>query len=61
MYIHLKTEIICTGAFHKIDGIIRKENYVDIFKLNLKILTELLRLHFQMNNDPKRMFKVVAK
>ena len=34
------------GALHKIDGIMRRENYVDIF---------------QMDNDPKHTSKVVAK
>ena len=52
-----------TGAFHKIDGITRTENYVDILKQHLK--TPVLKLGhkwvFQMDNDAKHTSKVVAK
>ena len=54
-----------TGAIHKIDGIMRMENYVDILKQHLKTLVRKLKLVrkwvFQMDNDPKHTFKVVAK
>lgn len=33
-----------TGALHKIDGIRRKENYVDILKQHLKTLARKLKL-----------------
>jgi uncharacterized FlgJ-related protein len=46
-----------TGALHKIDGIIRKENYVDILKQHLKTSVRKLKLGrkwvFQMDKDPK--------
>ena len=54
-----------TGARHKIDGFMRKENYVDILKQHLKTLVRKLKLGlkwgFQMDNDPKHTSKVVAK
>ena len=54
-----------TGALHKIDGIMRKENYVDILKQHLKTSVRKLKLGrkwvFQMDNDPKHTSKVVAK
>ena len=54
-----------TGALHKIDGIMRKENYVDILKQHLKTSARKLKLGrkwlFQMDNDPKHTSKVVAK
>ena len=54
-----------TGALHKIDGIMRKKNYVDILKQRLKTSVGKLKLDrkwvFQMDNDPKHTFKVVAK
>ena len=54
-----------TGALHKIDGIMRKENYVDILKQHLKTSVRKLKLGrkwvFQMDNDPKHASKVVAK
>ena len=49
---------------HKIDGIMRLENYVDILKQHLKtsVLLELGRKWiFQMDNDPKHTSKVVEK
>ncbi|CDQ59174.1 unnamed protein product [Oncorhynchus mykiss] len=53
-----------TGALHKIDGIIMKEN-VDILKQNLKTSVRKLKLGhkwvFQMDNGPKHTSKVVAK
>ena len=52
-----------TGALHKIDGIMRKDNYVDILKQYLKTSVRKLKLGrkwvFQM--DPKHTSKVVAK
>ena len=54
-----------TGALHKIDGIMRTENDVDILKQHLKTSVRKLKLGFkwvfQMDNDPKHTFKVVAK
>ena len=55
-----------TGALHKIDGIMREENYVDILKQHLKTSVQTkLKLGrkrvFQMYNDPKHTSKVVAK
>ena len=54
-----------TGALHKIDGIMREENYVDILKQHLKTSVWKLKLGrkwvFQMDYDPKHTSKVVAK
>ena len=54
-----------TGALHKIDGIIREENYVDILKQHLKTSVRKLKLGhkwvFQMDNDTKLTSKVVAR
>uniref|UniRef100_A0AAZ3R7K7 Tc1-like transposase DDE domain-containing protein n=1 Tax=Oncorhynchus tshawytscha TaxID=74940 RepID=A0AAZ3R7K7_ONCTS len=54
-----------TGALHKIDGIMRQGNYVDILKQHLKTSVRKLKLGckwiFQMDNDPKHASKVVAK
>ncbi|CDQ79891.1 unnamed protein product [Oncorhynchus mykiss] len=51
-----------TGALHKIDGIVRQDNYVDILKQHLKTSLKLGRKWvFQMENDPKHTSKVVAK
>ena len=54
-----------TGALHKIDGIMRYENYVDILKQHLKTSVRKLKLGrkcvFQMDIDPKHTSKVVAK
>jgi transposase len=54
-----------TGALHKIDGVIRKENYKHILKQHLKTSVRKLmrgcKWVFQMNNDPKHTSKVVAK
>ena len=53
-----------TGALHKIDGIMRMENNVDILK-HLKTSVTKLKLVrkcvFQMDNDPKHTSKVVEK
>jgi transposase len=53
------------GALHKIDGIMREENYVDILKQHLKTSVRRLKLGrkwvFQMDNDTKPTSKVVAK
>jgi hypothetical protein len=52
-----------TGALHKIDGIARKENNVEILKKHLKISVRKLELGrkwvFQMNNDPKHTGNVI--
>ena len=54
-----------TGALHKIDGIMRQGNDVDILKQHLMTSVKKLKLSrkwvFQMNNDPKHTSKVVAK
>ena len=54
-----------TGALHKIDGIMRKLNYVDILKQHLKTSVRKLKLGckwvFQMDIDPKHTSKFVAK
>ena len=54
-----------TGALHKIVGIMRKKKYMDILKQHLKTSVRKLKLGrkwvFQMDNDPKRTSKVVAK
>uniref|UniRef100_A0A674C7G8 Paired domain-containing protein n=1 Tax=Salmo trutta TaxID=8032 RepID=A0A674C7G8_SALTR len=54
-----------TGALHKIDGFMRKENDVNILKQHLKTSVRKLKLGrkwvFQMDNDPKHTSKVVAK
>ena len=54
-----------TGSLHKIDGFMRQENYVDILKQHLKTSVRKLKLGrkwvFQMDNDPKHTYKVVAK
>ena len=54
-----------TGALHKIDGIMRKEHYVEILKQHLKISARKLKLRckwvFQMDNDPKHTAKLVTK
>ena len=54
-----------TGALHKIDGIMRQENDVDILKQHLKKSVRNLKLGckwvFQMDNVPKHTSKVVSK
>jgi transposase len=54
-----------SAALHKIDSIMRKENYVDILKQHLKTSVRKLKLGrkcvFQMDNDPTHTSKVVAK
>ena len=54
-----------TGALHKIDSFMRKNNYVEILKQHLKTSVRKLKLGrkwvFQMHNDPKHNSKVVAK
>ena len=54
-----------TGALHKIDGFMRKDNYVDILKQHLKTSVRKLKLGrkwvFQMINDPKHSSKDLAK
>ena len=58
--------VLCwTGALHKIDGIMGKENYVDILKKHLKTSVRKLKLGrkwvFQMDNAPKHTSRFVAK
>ena len=54
-----------TGALHKIDGVMREENYGDILKQHLKTSVRKLKVGrkwvFQIDNDPKHTSKVVAK
>jgi hypothetical protein len=54
-----------TGALHKIDGIMKEENYVDILRQHLKTSVRKVKLGlkwvFQVDNDPKHTSKVVAK
>ena len=54
-----------TGALHKIDVIMRRENYVDILKQHLKTSVRKLKLGrkwvFQMDNDHKYTSNVVEK
>ena len=54
-----------TGALHKIDGIMRTENYEVILKQHLKKSVRKLKLVrkwvFQMDNDHKHTFKVVTR
>ena len=54
-----------TGVLHKIDGIMREENDVDILKQHLKTSVRKLKLGrkwvFQMDNDLKHTSQVVAK
>ena len=47
------------GALHKIDGIMRWENYVDILKQHLK--TSVRKLKLGRNTFNTHTFKVVAK
>ena len=49
-----------TGALHKIDGIMREENYVDILRQHLKLKLGC-KWVFQIDNDPKHTSKVVEK
>ena len=53
-----------TGALHKIDGIMRQENNVDIEAASQDIGQEVkacCKWVFQMDNDPKHTSKVLAK
>ena len=52
-----------TGALHKIDGIMREENDVDILKQHLTTSVRKFgcKWVFQMDNDPKHTCKVGAK
>ena len=54
-----------TGALHKIDFLLRKDDYEDILKQHLKTSVRKLKLGckwvFQMDIDPKHTFKVVPK
>uniref|UniRef100_A0AAZ3QW21 Transposase n=1 Tax=Oncorhynchus tshawytscha TaxID=74940 RepID=A0AAZ3QW21_ONCTS len=54
-----------TGAIHKLDGIMREENDMDILKQHLKTSVRKLKLGckwvFQIDNDTKHTSKVVAK
>uniref|UniRef100_A0AAZ3PCF0 Tc1-like transposase DDE domain-containing protein n=1 Tax=Oncorhynchus tshawytscha TaxID=74940 RepID=A0AAZ3PCF0_ONCTS len=54
-----------TGANHKIDGIMRMDNYVDIMEQHLKTSARKLKLDrkwvFRIDNDPTHTSKVVTK
>ena len=54
-----------TGKLQKIDGIMRKEHYVEILKQNLKLSAWTLKFGrnwtFHQDNDPKRTSKVATK
>ena len=54
-----------TGALHKKDGIMSRDNYVDILRQHFKTSVRKLKLGhkwvFQMDNDRKHTSKVVAK
>ena len=54
-----------TGAPHKIDSIMRRENDVDILKQHLKTSVRKLKLGhkwvFQMDNDTKHTSKVLEQ
>ena len=54
-----------TGALHKIDGIMRTDNYVAILKQHFRTSVKKLKLGrkcvFQMDIDRKHTSKVVAK
>ena len=54
-----------TGALHKIDGIMKTENHVDILKQHLKTTVRKIKLGrkcvFQIDNGPKHASKNVAK
>ena len=53
-----------TGALHKIGGIMRKENYLDILKQHLKTSVRKLKLGckwlFQMNQSIQSLTKVLS-
>ena len=61
---HHVVGVLCCWR-HKINGIMRQDNYVDILKQHLKTSVRKLKLGrkwvFQMDNDPKHTYKVVAK
>ena len=50
---------------HRVDSIMKSENYVDILKQHLKTSVRKLKLGrkwvFQMDNNPKHTSKVAAK
>ena len=51
-----------TGALHKIDGIMREDNYVDILKQHLKTVRKLKlgrKWVFKIDNDTKYTSKVI--
>ena len=54
-----------TGALHKIDGIVRRQNYVDILKQHLTTSDRKLKLGrkwvFQEDNNHMQNSKVVSK
>ena len=54
-----------TGQLQKVDGIMRKEQYLEILKHNLKSSARKLKLGrnwiFQQDNDPKHTAHVVTK
>ena len=54
-----------TGALYKIDGIMKKEHYLEILRQHLKSSARKQKLGrkwiFQMDNDPKHTAKIVKK
>lgn len=50
-----------TGAPHRIDGIMRKEIYVEYLKTSTRKLKLGRKWVFQMDNDPKHTSKLVTK
>jgi hypothetical protein len=54
-----------TGALHKIDGLMREGNYVDILKQHLMTSVRKLNLGckwvFQTDNDPKHTSQFLPK
>ena len=55
----------CVGTLHRIEEIMRQENYIMIFEENLKHDARKLELGrrwwFQHDNDPKHKAKVVTE
>ena len=54
-----------TGALHKIDGIMKKEHYMDISKATSEDISQEAKtwaqMGLQMDNDPKHTAKMVKK
>ena len=50
-----------TGALHKIDGVLRKENYVDILKQLLKTSVRKVKLGLPNGQGPQAYFQSCGK